>query len=759
MSFIRQLAIGCRRLILPAALAFAVLVIFAPVLFTRRDVLPSREKSDLAILFVPLRAFAAEQLRAGHLPQWNPHIFCGSPFLGNFQSALLYPLTWLHVVFPLAPAINWTIALEFFLAAWFTSLCCRYRGVGIPGSFLGGLAYALSGAFFLRLYAGHLATVGTMTWAPLVLLAIDHILDKTSIAWSLIGGLAVALMLLAGSPPNVYNTALIFALYAAIRFSRVPRKLRVAALLILLALFAFGLSAAQVLPGLRVGQEAVRSAGTTYDFASDGPLPPENILTLYSARIWGDVIDHPYTGRSYLWESNLFIGMATTILAATGIVLAPPRHKWPLVTCAAVAFILALGNYSHVGSFNLHRFLFDHFPMYNRFRTTGRFGYLVTLCLAILAAMGAELLPRPNRKSTWIGIASLAIALAMAITVSIVRRQSAATTISQTLIASGIAAAVGLLILLNRKSRICALAIVAVATVELIVFAVHFRIVSDVNLPDPPLWADAIIHLAPNQRVLHNTFEFASIGMTKSYNDIYGYDPVILRRYAELLAQSQGENPDNVDYAPNLEHPFPLLVFMRCRYVLVNSNHQYQVFTNPHPPMPHLQLIDSYRVIPDRHDNIAAVMSDVYDLSTHVILESEPSPRPVPGATSPGSAEVIAQTTDTMEIRASVTRSMLLVMSDSYSQDWRATPIEPSPQATYTIMPANHAFMAIPLAAGTHHLRLTYRPTSWILGVCITLVSLAAWISAMATVAILKFTAAPASATLSAASAARIAAG
>ncbi len=155
----------------------------------------------------------AEQLRAGHIPLWNPHIFCGSPFLGNFQSALHYPLTWLHLLLPLAPAINWTIALEYFLAAWFTSLCCQRRGATIIPAFIGGLVYALSGSVFLRLYAGHLATINTRTWAPLVLLCIDHILDEVSLVWSLIAALAIALMLLAGSPPNVYNTALIFAVY------------------------------------------------------------------------------------------------------------------------------------------------------------------------------------------------------------------------------------------------------------------------------------------------------------------------------------------------------------------------------------------------------------------------------------------------------------------------------------------------------------------------------------------------------------------
>ena len=105
-----HLAFGIRhsRFLLPLLFAITILCLFFPVLFTTKQIIPSNHDSDLAILFVPLRAFATEQLRAGHIPLWNPHIFCGSPFLGNFQSALLYPLTWLHLILPLAPAINWT---------------------------------------------------------------------------------------------------------------------------------------------------------------------------------------------------------------------------------------------------------------------------------------------------------------------------------------------------------------------------------------------------------------------------------------------------------------------------------------------------------------------------------------------------------------------------------------------------------------------------------------------------------------------------
>ena len=42
--------------------------------------------------YYPWRFFAAESIRDGVLPLWNPHQFCGTPLLANGQSAVLYPL-------------------------------------------------------------------------------------------------------------------------------------------------------------------------------------------------------------------------------------------------------------------------------------------------------------------------------------------------------------------------------------------------------------------------------------------------------------------------------------------------------------------------------------------------------------------------------------------------------------------------------------------------------------------------------------------
>src|SRR5215212_7025872 len=71
---------------------------------------------DAIAQFYPWRAFAATWMRQGVVPLWDPHQFCGTPFLANSQSAVLYPLHFLLLYLPsglsVARAMAWLAALH-----------------------------------------------------------------------------------------------------------------------------------------------------------------------------------------------------------------------------------------------------------------------------------------------------------------------------------------------------------------------------------------------------------------------------------------------------------------------------------------------------------------------------------------------------------------------------------------------------------------------------------------------------------------------
>src|SRR5438105_10902380 len=55
---------------------------------------------DTGRLYYPVKLFIEQQLRAGHLPLWDPLTECGVSLLGQVTPALLHPATLLYLAFP-----------------------------------------------------------------------------------------------------------------------------------------------------------------------------------------------------------------------------------------------------------------------------------------------------------------------------------------------------------------------------------------------------------------------------------------------------------------------------------------------------------------------------------------------------------------------------------------------------------------------------------------------------------------------------------
>ncbi len=94
-------------------LALAVIGFFWQIIFTANTWMPAGG-GDLAPFLYPNYRFAAEQLRQGNLPLWNPYLYSGAPFAADIQSGLFYPVNLL--LFLLVPnfGYGWLEALAMF---------------------------------------------------------------------------------------------------------------------------------------------------------------------------------------------------------------------------------------------------------------------------------------------------------------------------------------------------------------------------------------------------------------------------------------------------------------------------------------------------------------------------------------------------------------------------------------------------------------------------------------------------------------------
>ena len=112
----------------------ARVVVFLPALL-KREVFTLRDHFDY---FQPLRAFTAEELKAGRLPLWNPYSASGEPWLANPQTGVFYPPTWLFLVMPFETAYVLFLLLHLTILGWGAYLLFARRAP--PGAAMVGAA-------------------------------------------------------------------------------------------------------------------------------------------------------------------------------------------------------------------------------------------------------------------------------------------------------------------------------------------------------------------------------------------------------------------------------------------------------------------------------------------------------------------------------------------------------------------------------------------------------------------------------------------
>jgi hypothetical protein len=153
---------------------------------------------DGTYLHYPLRALAWAAWRRGDLPSWNPGIFGGTPLLAGYRAGVFFPL--MPALSTMRPfvAFQWLVLLSLGAAGVVTFVYLRRLGANAVGAYVGGLAFAL-GPYLVN-HLGDTATVVAAPMLPLLLLAAESHAREASALRAAGVSLALALLLLAGSP-------------------------------------------------------------------------------------------------------------------------------------------------------------------------------------------------------------------------------------------------------------------------------------------------------------------------------------------------------------------------------------------------------------------------------------------------------------------------------------------------------------------------------------------------------------------------------
>lgn len=172
---------------------------------------------DIAGSYFYWRHFAVTSLKTGGFPFWNPHVFCGTPFAANPETALFYPLNLLYLLLPVVAAINVSLLLHLLLGGFFAWLLARRFGLSAWPALLSAITYMLCGPNFARLFAGHLSNIICAAWLPLLLLWVEEQMVNPRIRNLACGSLTLALMILGGHLQYVFFSLVFLAIYVLSR--------------------------------------------------------------------------------------------------------------------------------------------------------------------------------------------------------------------------------------------------------------------------------------------------------------------------------------------------------------------------------------------------------------------------------------------------------------------------------------------------------------------------------------------------------------
>ena len=249
---------------------------------------------DALAQYFPWRHFAATQLRAGHIPLWNPYQFGGTPFVANAQSAVFYPLNLPFWVFDTAYAFGVSALLGSVVALAGTFLLARRWGQSRAAAILSATAFAFCG--FLSSWALLPTLFQTACWLPLCLYFYEGAVENerpTRWTLGLVAGLTCAL--LAGHAQVFFYILLALALRQAF----LKRTWRGLAVGVGTLVFALCLGALQLLPTLELAKNSSRVAAGAptmggWDFITKRALAPNELasLALPSALNWGTLSEN-----------------------------------------------------------------------------------------------------------------------------------------------------------------------------------------------------------------------------------------------------------------------------------------------------------------------------------------------------------------------------------------------------------------------------------------------------------------------------------
>ncbi len=693
---------------------------------------------------------AAEFLRTGlekrELPFWDPYVAGGTPAMTNVISALAFP-PYVAVVLAGNTAFlrNAYYLFLLFAAALFTYLFLRKHGLLREACFLGGVVFLFCGGLIQNAgsFIGQAAAC-----VPFVLYLVRRFLDRPEARRLVVLAFGMALVSLASFPPLLVGTFGTVAIYAVSMILSADRpsqpaggRARLIALFAAACGLAFGLVGFYFVPFVALVR-ATPYVSALYKGAALLSMPFVTIYDLLSPVALGGrkvFAQAPFRSPSHF--SLFYLGVAPIALAALAGPVQPKKAKalfWIFFSSTALLSLKLFG-VQPVQSLG-------RLPILKNVHMAQYFGIYLDFFIAVLAAIGLERLASGRPARARAAFASLLVALLLGgahhVAIAGGLRKSGLESFWLRswafLVGTAILILASILLAsilsIGRAKTVVVAACIALCMAEGAFNAYYPRQYTWNVWRHPVPYVQELQREAAHDRVLGlgaleanlgSAYEVFEIDSLMAFNPerIYDFYHRYFSRSKEIFLRSTRRLPEEgpLDRA-DLRYlivaegiPSAVREASRRGYESIFADGTVRIFRRASSPRYYFTS-DYQLATPARALDLAGSLPP----GRGIAIEEQPEFSSQPNAGDDPAIQVLDFHRNSLTLGLFAPRPGLVYCAESYFDGWSAT-VNGRPTK---ILPANYAFRAVEVPAGTVRVHLSYWPPGLMAGLALTAGSL-----------------------------------
>ncbi len=693
-----------KRLVLPILLySILIVLLFGWALWPDSGMLLYGDDIHRAYYF--FREFFNQWMSRGVFPWWNPSIFGGQPFIADPVVNIWYPPNWLFFILPLNLMYSWHIALHILWAMVGMYLLMRTKQQFDIAAWISGVIFGMSGFFMARTFAGHVDVIAAASWIPWVVGAFWKLMRVVSEKrqgtgrYVVLASFCFAMQLFAGYQTMAFFTVLVIGLLSVV-YALSVRKYTPIIYAVLSGVAGLCLAAIQILPEQEFFSRSIRLFSFPYTWHAYGSYEIRSLLQFLNPFQFGNQYTYSGPPPNFV-EHSAFIGLFGLVLSFIGIIMLFRKNIEAKARVLGIVFVALVffGLWVSLGPnapIDLQKILWQFVPMYHHLRIPPRHLVLVIFGLSGLAGIGLRMI---------------------------------------------------------KNSRLLYITGVAV-TIELLLFGRGF--VSLQKIPERRHDATLVSYLKQDvapYRLLQNfgvwlpqrdVLDFDGV-MAYDLQSATGYDPSILKSYYDFVeALNKSTRSSLVDHdvqVPYMDVTSPYISFLGIKHLMLpygaynpntgrgsgmwdlartDNEAGYELYTNTKVAERFFFVSNAY-FYKTREQILERLRQDV-DLSTIVLLRDLNHPEglvQLPCEKGVGAVRVISYTPNKVTLLVDTPCDAYLSSSEVYYPSWSAT-IDGKETDIYE---SNIAFRTIFVPSGKHEIVYEYRPTIFLIGGIISLLS------------------------------------